>query len=230
MLLKETILIVDDEESIRRFLRIALAGQGYRILEAGSGAEALEQVKQRSPDAVLLDLGLPDLSGVEVTRQLRQWTWIPVVFVSVHDDDRTKVEALDAGADDYLSKPFSLDELMARLRAALRRKHAIPIEGTLSCGLLRLDQDKHQLTVGPTKVTLTPNEFSLLQVLMRNQGKLVSHRQLLTEVWGLTYAEETHMLRVNIFNLRKKIESGGAPRYLVNEPGIGYRLMELPIE
>lgn len=218
---EETILVVDDEEAIRRVLRIALTGQGYRIVEAATAAQALATARQRKPDAVLLDMGLPDLSGLEVTRRLRESSWVPIVFVSVQDDERIKVQALDAGADDYLCKPFNMDELMARLRAALRRKHVIPSGRVLHCGELSLDLDGHTVTLRSKRVSVSPTEFALLEVLMRNQGKLVSHRQLLTQVWGEAYAEESHMLRVNISNLRKKIEAA----YLVNEPGLGYRLV-----
>lgn len=224
---RETVLIVDDEEAIRTFLRISLKGSGYQTLEAECGADALELVRSAQPDALVLDMVLPDFSGLEVTRALRRWTWIPIVFLSVRDDEKTKVEALDAGADDYLCKPFGLKELLARLRAALRRKRVIPIEGTITFGLLQLNQDTRQLTVGERRVNLTPNELSILQVLMGNPEKLLSHRQILVEVWGAAYAEEHHLLRVNIGNLRKKLESAHPIcRYLVNEPGIGYRLTE----
>lgn len=225
---RESILIVDDEEAIRTYLRIALEGEGYSVVEADCGGQAIEMVRDSAPDAVLLDMGLPDVNGLQVTRNLRSFTWIPIIFISVRDDEQVKVDALDAGADDYLAKPFGLDELRARLRAALRRKNVVPVEGVLSCGLLSLDQDLRVVKVGNVPIPLTPNEFLILQVLMRSAGQLVSHRQILVEVWGPAYAEETHMLRVNIFNLRKKIERGpGCPRYLLNEPGVGYRLMEV---
>ena len=219
---KETILIVDDEESIRTFLRISLNGCGYRTLEAESGSEAIEILRNHQPDALVLDMVLPDLSGLEVTRQLRRWTWVPIVFLSVRDDEKLKVEALDAGADDYLCKPFGLDELLARLRAALRRKSVIPTEGVITFGSIQLNQDTRQVTIAGQRVNLTPNELAILQVLLRNPEKLLSHRQILVEVWGAAYADEHHMLRVNMSNLRKKLEIAG--RYLLNEPGIGYRL------
>jgi len=224
--LSEKLLIVDDEDAIRKFLRIALTGEGYQVLEASTGRQALESVQQNQPDAVLLDQGLPDLSGLEVTRQVREWSWVPILFVSVNEEERLKIEAFDAGADDYLCKPFSVDELMARLRAALRRKHILPQGGRLRCGLLSLDQDAREVTVGQERIGLTKNEFAVLQVLMRRQGKLVSHRQLLQEVWGPGYEQDTHMLRVNISNLRKKLEVQDSPRYLVNEQGIGYRVTD----
>lgn len=224
--LSETLLIVDDDDAIRRFLRIALTGEGYQVLEASSGQQAIKFVREHQPDAVLLDLGLPDLDGLEVTRQVRLWSWVPILFVSVNEEERLKIEAFDAGADDYLCKPFSVDELMARLRAALRRKHILPQGGQLRCGLLMLDQDAREVLVGQERVALTKNEFAVLQVLMQRQGKLVSHRQLLLEVWGPGYEQDTHMLRVNISNLRKKLEIGDSPRYLVNEQGIGYRVTD----
>lgn len=223
---QQTILIVDDEEPIRTFLRIALTREGYTTLEAESGLQALEMVRDYKPDAVLLDMVLPDASGLEVTRHVRAWSWIPILFLSVRDEERTKVEALDAGADDYLSKPFGTDELLARLRAALRRKNVVPKSGMLQCGELCLDQDTRQVLFANQKIALSPNEFGILQVLMRSPGRLVTHRQILAEVWGPHYAEETHMLRVNIFNLRKKLETAaGGARLVVNEPGVGYRLL-----
>jgi two-component system, OmpR family, KDP operon response regulator KdpE len=223
----ERVLIVDDEQAIRTYLRIALSAQGYQVLEAENGYEAVEMARVHTPDVVLLDMGLPDVSGVEVTRNLRSWTWVPIIFVSVRDDEQTKVQALDAGADDYLTKPFGLDELLARLRAVLRRKQGIPTEGEIKCGKLTMDQNNRVVTRGEERLGLTPNEFLILQVLMRNCGKLVSHRQILVEVWGPAYADASHVLRVNIFNLRKKLERGpDAGRVLLNEPGLGYRLSD----
>lgn len=224
---RQKILVVDDEAAIRTYLRIALSNKGYDIIEAENGVEAVEMVKDYRPDAVLLDMGLPDASGVEVTRNLRSWTWVPIVFISVRDDEKTKVEALDAGADDYVSKPFGLDELVARLRAALRRRQIVPADDVLIWGVLRLDQAQRVVTLADAKVPVTPNEFLILQVLMRNPGKLVGHRQILVEVWGPAYAEEIHMLRVNIFNLRKKLERTLGTRYILNEPGVGYRLADI---
>jgi two-component system, OmpR family, KDP operon response regulator KdpE len=221
---REKILVVDDEAAIRTYLRIALSAKGYEIIEAENGVEAVAMVKDCSPDAVLLDMGLPDASGLEVTRNLRSWTWVPIVFISVRDDEQTKVEALDAGADDYVAKPFGLDELLARLRAALRRRLVVPSDDVLVWGLLHLDPAQRVVSVAGQKVSLSPNEFLILQVLMRNPGKLVGHRQILIEVWGPAYSEEIHMLRVNIFNLRKKIERESGTRYILNEPGVGYRL------
>jgi len=220
-----TLLVVDDEASLREFLSISLSAHNYKILEAGTGQEALQAAAQHKPDAILLDWGLPDISGVEVTRNLRQWTWIPILFVSVRDDEETIVNALDAGADDYLTKPFRLPELLARLRAALRRKPDRVSEGVLTCGQIRLDQDARTVNVSGHRINLTPNEFGILQQLLLNQGRVVSHRQLLNSVWGEGQTPETHILRVHVSNLRKKLEAfESLPEYITNEPGIGYRL------
>lgn len=223
----EKVLVVDDEASIRTYLRIALGSMGYQVLEAETGLEAVELARQQSPDAIVLDMGLPDVSGLEVTRNLRSWTWVPILFLSVRDDEKVKVEALDAGADDYLTKPFGREELLARLRATLRRKNVNPPGQVLQFGRLKLDPEARTVSLGDELIAFTPNEFRILNVLLRNAGRLVSHRQILVEVWGPAYAEETHMLRVNIFNLRKKIESApGGARYVLNEPGLGYRLID----
>ncbi len=220
-----TVLVVDDESPLREFLNISLTAHNYRVIEADCGEGALEAVRQHSPDAVLLDWGLPDISGVEVTRELRTWTWTPVLFVSVRDDEETIVNALDAGADDYLTKPFRLPELLARLRAALRRKPGQVTEGVLRCGKITLDRDTRTVQVADNRINLTRNEFGILQQLMLNQGRVVSHRQLIHAVWGESQAPETHLLRVHLSNLRKKLEAfESLPEYITNEPGIGYRL------
>ena len=220
-----SILVVDDEGPLREFLNISLAAHNYRMIEADCGEAAIQAVQAHKPDAILLDWGLPDMSGVEVTRALRKWTWTPILFVSVRDDEETIVSALDAGADDYLTKPFRLPELLARLRAALRRKPGTVSEGVLRCGKISLDQDSRNVTVAGNRINLTPNEFGILQQLMLNQGRVVSHRQLLHSVWGEAQAPETHILRVHLSNLRKKLEAfDSLPEYITNEPGIGYRL------
>lgn len=225
-----TVLVVDDDFSLREFLKISLQAHGYQTLEAPTGEQALELAASVLPDAVLLDIGLPDGSGLEVTRSLREWTSIPILVVSVRDDEETIVQALDGGADDYLSKPFKVNELLARLRAALRRKGSILQEATLVCGVIVLDGDRRLVEVQGQRVALTPNEFSLLQVLMQNQGKVVTHKQLLRAVWGEKFLNEVQLLRVHVSNLRKKLEVfDGLPRYLSNEPSIGYRL-SAPLE
>jgi two-component system, OmpR family, KDP operon response regulator KdpE len=218
------VLVVDDERSIRRFLKVSLEGQ-FVVLEASSGAEALKAAAMEHPDVVLLDLGLPDMDGVEVTRRLREWSQIPIIVVSVREQEQDKIAALDAGADDYLSKPFGVGELMARLRAALRRVAQIDAEPVFTTGELVLDMNQRQVMVKGQEISLTPTEYDLLRTLVRHAGKVLPHEQLLRAVWGTAYEAETHMLQVNISNLRRKIEPDPSrPSYIVTEPGVGYRL------
>jgi two-component system KDP operon response regulator KdpE len=222
---KLRVLVVDDERPIRRYLRAALGAQGYTVLEAATGQEALNAVALERPDLVILDLGLPDLDGVEVTQQLREWTQVPILILSVREHERDKVDALDAGADDYISKPFGTGELLARLRAAIRR--AVPVDsGTaFEVGDLCMDLNLRQVKVKGEEIALTPTEYGLLRVLVENAGKVLTHRQLLNKVWGTVYASETHLLRANISNLRRKIEPDPArPHFILTEPGVGYRL------
>jgi two-component system, OmpR family, KDP operon response regulator KdpE len=222
---REKILIVDDEDSIRRFLRVTLTSQNYDVLEVSSGQEALSIAASQKPDLVILDLGLPDIDGVEVTHLLREWTQIPVIILSVKGSESDKIAALDAGADDYLTKPFSVGELLARLRAALRRKMQIAGEPVFINGKLKVDLARRVVTIAEQEVQLTPNEYSLLRLLVTHAGKVLTHRYLLREVWGAEYGEELHMLHVNISNLRRKIEPDSArPHFIVTEPGVGYRL------
>ncbi|MFN8611696.1 MAG: response regulator transcription factor [Vulcanimicrobiota bacterium] len=219
------ILLVDDEESIRKFLRISLQAHGYQVLEAACGADAVELIQKEKPDAVILDMGLPDVSGLDVTRAVRSWSWVPILFLSVVDQERTKVEALEAGADDYMVKPFGLQELLARLKAALRRKMVVPTQGPLAYGDISMNIERRLVTVAERAVSLTPTEFSLLHVLLRQPERVVHHRDLLNEVWGPAYVEELQLLRVNVSNLRKKIEGKTTtPERILNEPGVGYRL------
>jgi two-component system, OmpR family, KDP operon response regulator KdpE len=219
------ILIIDDERSIRRFLRTALAAHGYEIFEASGGQEALAAVVQHRPDIVILDLGLPDIDGTEVTRRLREWTQLPIIILSVRDQETDKIAALDAGADDYLTKPFGAGELMARLRAALRRQMQPATEPIFEANGLVIDFGRRLVTVNGCEVTLTPTEYDLLRLLASHADKVLTHRQLLRQVWGVGYEDEAHLLRVNISNLRRKIEPEPArPRYIITEPGVGYRL------
>jgi two-component system KDP operon response regulator KdpE len=221
------VLVIDDEEAIRRFLRVALSSQGYVIFEAATGAEGLSSVATQKPDVVILDLGLPDMDGVEVTKLLREWTQIPIIILSVKGSEKDKIAALDAGADDYLTKPFGVGELMARVRAAVRRTAQVKDEPVFQTGNLKVDLARRVVTVSGQEVQLTPNEYGLLRVLVHNAGKVLTHRHLLNEVWGIEYGEEYHMLHVNISNLRRKIEPDPArPQYIVTEPGVGYRLRE----
>jgi two-component system KDP operon response regulator KdpE len=220
------VLIVDDELSIRRFLRISLETSNYRVYEAESGQEALAKAAQLRPEVIILDMNLPDMEGVEVLRRLREWTSTPVIILSVRDADRDKVAALDAGADDYLTKPFSTDELLARLRVA--RRHAQPPapEPTLTSGDVQIDLARRIVTRGGEPVKLTPTEYALLRLLAQHPGRVLTHRQILKEVWGPQYVEETHYLRVYFAQLRQKLETNPAlPRLIVTEPGVGYRLM-----
>ena len=223
------VLIVDDELPIRRFLRLSLAGEGYRVVEAATAAEALEQIAAQRPDVVVLDLGLPDRDGLAVTREVRGWSSVPIVVLSVRDRESDKVAALEAGADDYLTKPFGVGELMARLRVALR--HAAIAGGTadepmFSTGELRVDLARRQVFVAGREIRLTPIEYKLLALLVKNAGKVLTHRQLLRQVWGPEYGDENHYVRVYVAQLRRKIEADPArPRYLRTEPGVGYRLV-----
>jgi two-component system KDP operon response regulator KdpE len=222
---KERVLVVDDEEAIRRFLRVALTSQAYTVIEAASGQEALSAATAEKPDIIILDLGLPDIDGVEVTRLLRQWTQIPIIILSVRGSESDKIAALDSGADDYLTKPFGVGELLARLRAALRRTAQAANEPVFTSGSLKVDMAARLVTVSGREVQLTPTEYGLLRVLVTHAGKVLTHRHLLREVWGAEYGEEFHMLHVNISNLRRKIEPDPArPKFIITEPGVGYRL------
>ena len=222
------VLVVDDEPQILRALSTNLRGAGYDVETAATAEEALAALAANPPDAVMLDLVLPDGSGTEVTRELRTWSSAPVIVLSVVGDEAEKVAALDAGADDYVTKPFSIEELLARLRAALRRADA-PVEPIVEVGDLRIDLEKRAVSVGGEPVQLTPHEFALLRVLARNPGKLLTHAALLREVWGTGYGDESHYLHVYVSQLRRKLEPDPArPRYILTEPGAGYRLAEQP--
>jgi two-component system KDP operon response regulator KdpE len=221
----QKVLVVDDENAIRRFLRFALNSQGYAVSEAVNGWEALNAVVADRPDIIILDLGLPDIDGVEVTRRLREWSQTPVIVLSVRDNETDKISALDAGADDYLTKPFSSGELMARIRVAIRRSTQPAGEPLLKVGGLQIDVVRRLVTVDEIEVSLTPTEYDLLRLLVQNAGKVLTHRYLLRQVWGPGYESDLHLLRVNISNLRRKIEPDPIrPRYIVTEPGVGYRL------
>lgn len=221
----QRVLIVDDETSIRRYLRAALSAQGFTIYEAGDGQEAINAVVSYHPDIIILDLGLPDFDGIEVTRRLREWSGTPIVVLSVREAENDKIAALDAGADDYLTKPFSTGELMARMRVALRRQSHKPDDPVLQVDNLKMDISRHLVSVGEEQISLTPTEYEILRLLLQNAGKVLTHRQLLKQVWGTAYESEMHILRVNISNLRRKIEPDPSrPHYLLTEPGVGYRI------
>jgi len=222
------VLVIEDEPPIRRFLRPTLASQGYRLVEAETGEDGVLQAATRQPDLVILDLGLPDLDGLQVIRRLREWTAVPIIVLSARGAESDKVAALDAGADDYVAKPFAVGELLARTRVALR--HAAlarePGESMFELGSLRVDLGRRRVWLGETEVRLTPIEYRLLAVLVRHAGKVLTHRQLLQEVWGPGQVEQTHYLRVYMANLRRKLEVDPArPRFLRTEPGVGYRLL-----
>lgn len=222
------VLVIEDEPQMLRFLRASLGAHGYRMAEAKTAQEGLTQAGLLTPDVILLDLGLPDLDGLEVTQRLREWTTIPIIVISARGQDADKIKALDAGADDYLTKPFSVGELLARIRVALR--HVMQAasgkdEPSFELGDLRVDMAKRQVFVGTAEIHLTPTEYKLLMVLIRHAGSVVTHRQLLKEVWGPSHVEHTHYLRVYMGQLRHKLEHDPTqPKYLVNEPGVGYRL------
>ena len=222
---KQRVLVVDDEPQILRALQTNLRGAGYEVETAATAEQALAAAALKPPDAVIVDLVLPDASGTDVCRELRRWSSAPILVLSVVGEEREKVAALDAGADDYVEKPFGIDELLARLRAALRRA-APPGGPVLEIGDLVVDLDKRSVEVGGKAVQLTPHEFELLRVLAQNEGKLLTHPTLLREVWGPAYGDESHYLHVYVSNLRRKIEPDPArPRYLLTEPGAGYRLV-----
>ncbi|MBI2909470.1 MAG: response regulator [Chloroflexi bacterium] len=223
------VLIVDDEAPIRRFLRASLSAHGYVVFEADTGQGALSGVIAHRPDVVILDLGLPDMDGVEVTRLLRKWTQVPIVVLSVRDREEEKIAALDSGADDYVTKPFGMGELLARLRVAARHAAGLATEPVFCAEGLKVDLARRLVTVGDREVQLTPTEYDLLKALVNHAGKVLTHKHLLSEVWGEGYEQEKHLLRVNISNLRRKIEEDVArPRYIQSEPGVGYRLRASP--
>ena len=220
------VLVVDDEQQILRALQTSLRGAGYEVETAETAETALAAAAMRPPEAVILDLVLPDGTGTEVVRELRTWSSAPVIVLSAVGDEHEKVAALDAGADDYVTKPVGIDELIARLRAALRRVTPSG-EPVLTIGELELDLEKRELRVDGKPVHLTPHQFDLLRVLARNEGKLLTHRTILQEVWGPGYGSESNLLHVHVSQLRRKIEPDPTrPRYLLTEPGAGYRLVD----
>jgi two-component system KDP operon response regulator KdpE len=223
-----TILVVDDERPIRRFLTASLGGR-YTILEAETGESAIQLAAINHPDLIILDLGLPDMDGTEVTRRLREWTDVPVIVVSVREGEQDKVAALDAGADDYLTKPFGISELIARIRVALRRSSKSEAEFAIyQNNDLLVDFMKREVRVKDQPVTLTPTEYSILQTLINHAGKVLTHQQLIKKIWGGNYEADAHLLRVNVSNLRRKIERDPSkPQHIITEPGIGYRLKEI---
>jgi two-component system KDP operon response regulator KdpE len=221
------ILVIEDEPQMRRFLRAALGGHNYRLVEASTAREGLAHAAGQNPDIILLDLGLPDQDGLEVTRDIREWSQVPIIVISARGKEQDKVRALDLGADDYLTKPFGVEELVARIRVALR--HALASAGAapepvFESGDLKIDLANRQVVRAGRPVHLTRTEYKLLGALVRHAGKLLTHRQLLHDVWGSNFVSQTHYLRVYIMQLRQKIENDPArPRYILTEPGVGYR-------
>jgi two-component system, OmpR family, KDP operon response regulator KdpE len=223
------VLVVDDEPQIVRGLKVILRDAGYEVEAATTKQEALDAVAVKQPDAIVLDLVLPDGSGVEVCSEIRSWSPVPIIVLSAIGDEREKVRALDVGADDYITKPFGTDELLARLRAVLRRSGDDGTEPAVEIGDLVIDTAAHRVTRAGEEIHLTPIEFNLLKELAQHRGKLVTHRQLLREVWGPAYETETHYLRVHFAHMRAKLEPEPSnPRYVITDPGVGYRLRDEP--
>jgi len=221
----QRVLVVDDENAIRRYLHTALTAQGFTVYEAANGEEAVNAVLKDRPDIIILDLGLPDFDGIEVTRRLREWSQTPIIILSVREAEQDKIAALDAGADDYLTKPFGTGELMARMRVVMRRLAGKSDEPILQVDNLKMDLSRRIVTVNENQISLTPTEYEILRLLLQNAGKVLTHHYLLRQVWGTAYESEMHILRVNISNLRRKIEPDASrPHYLITEPGVGYRL------
>lgn len=222
---KTKVLIVDDELAVRRFLRTSLDAHDYDVHEAATGEEALFQAVNIQPDLIILDLGLPDQNGIEITRRIREWSATPIVILSVQDQDTDKIAALDAGADDYVTKPFSVGELMARLRVAMRHAYQPDPSPVFTLNGLTVDLAARQVTLDGDEVQLTPTEYDLLRVMVKYAGRVLTHQQILREVRGSGYQAETHLLRVHMSNLRRKLEKDPTdPQFILTEPGVGYRL------
>jgi two-component system, OmpR family, KDP operon response regulator KdpE len=221
------VLIVDDEPEIRRFLRASLKVHQYEVFEADTGAKALVALPEHHPELLILDLGLPDMDGLEVTRRVREWSQVPIIVLSVRNRESDKIQALDAGADDYLTKPFGVGELMARIRVVMRRSVFTDQEPVQTIGEVSVDLARRRVMVSDKEVALTPTEFDLLRVLIQNAGKVVTHHQLIHQVWGTPFEDESRLLRVNISNLRRKVEPDpDRPHYILTELGVGYRFRE----
>lgn len=221
------VLVTEDDHAIRHFLRVSLAAYQHKVLEAQDGGHAIDIVFQEKPDLVILDLGLPDIDGVDVIREIRAFSQVPIIVLSVRNREGDKISALDAGADDYLTKPFGLGELLARIRGVMRRVSSYGEEGIYQNGPLKMDLARRQVTESGREIALTPTEFDLLKLLMENAGKVLTHRQIIDKIWGTHTGEEARLLRVNISNLRRKIEPDlNLPRFIQTELGVGYRLRD----
>lgn len=220
------VFVVDDEPQIRKLLKVSLGAHGYDIHEAVSGKEALTQAAAIKPDLVILDLGLPDIDGKEVVNRLREWSDVPILILTARDQEKEKIDALDAGADDYITKPFSMGELLARIRVSVRRAAHTGDEPVIQCGDLSIDLAQRRVTIEDQEIKLTPTEYDIIKILAQNAGKVLTHRYLLKSVWGDTYSEDTHYIRVYIGQIRRKIEANPTqPKYIITESGVGYRLM-----
>jgi len=220
------ILVIDDEPQIRKLLKVSLGAHGYEIEEAATGAEGISRAATFKPDFLIIDLGLPDMDGKKVVQQIREWSQTPIIVLTARDQEQEKIEALDAGADDYVTKPFGMGELMARMRVSLRRAASSENDPILTCGELIIDLVARRVTVSGREIKLTPTEYELIKILAQHRGRVLTHKQLLKAVWGSTYNEDTHYIRVYIGQLRRKIEENPTrPRYIITESGVGYRLM-----
>ncbi|HWR09874.1 MAG TPA: response regulator [Sporomusa sp.] len=220
------VLIIDDEPQIRKLLRVSLGAHGYTLDEAATGQEGVARAAVFKPDMLIVDLGLPDMDGKAVIKEVREWSQAPVIILTARDQEQEKIEALDAGADDYVTKPFGIGELMARMRVCLRRMAASEGEPILICGGLAVDLVQRRVTVDGREIKLTPTEYEIIKIMAQQAGRVLTHKQLLKAVWGNAYNEDTHYIRVYIGQLRRKIEDDPAqPRYIITESGVGYRLM-----
>ena len=223
---KARILIIDDEPQIRKLLNVSLKAQGFLAEEAASGQEGINQAAIFKPDLMIVDLGLPDIDGKEVVRQIREWSNAPIIILTARDQEQEKIDALDAGADDYVAKPFGMGELMARVRVCLRRMATGDNDPLLICGGLTVDLSQRRVTVDGCEVKLTPTEYEIIKLLAQNAGRVLTHKQLLKAVWGISNYSDTHYVRVYVGMLRRKIENDPAqPKYIITESGVGYRLM-----
>lgn len=220
------ILIIDDESQIRRLLKVALSGHGYEVREVASGLEGLNEVALYRPDLVILDMGLPDIDGLEIVRRLREWSKVPIIIISVREEESDKIGALDAGADDYVTKPFNMGELLARMRAALRHAAGAGDEPIFNFNELTIDLAHRRVKINDEEIKLTPIEYDLIKNLAVHAGKVLTHKHLLRTIWGLSYENDVHYLRVYIGQLRRKIETDPShPKHIITEPGVGYRLL-----
>ena len=221
------ILVIDDEPQIRKLLKVSLGAYGYEIEEAATGSDGINRAAIYKPDLLIIDLGLPDRDGKEVVKAIREWSQTPIIVLTARDQEQEKIDALDAGADDYVTKPFSVGELMARMRVSLRRAAASEHEPVITCGDLAVDLVQRRVTVAGREIKLTPTEYELIKILAQHRGRVLTHKQLLKAVWGTAYNEDTHYIRVYIGQLRRKIEADPTqPRHIVTESGVGYRLMD----